>query len=889
MARGGLKFLRGAVADYVGYFLGEDGRGCTDHGYYGAGQQWSVSATGRIFVGEWSPEAYGSWLFGADPITGEKRGRAVFDGELKAGVRGYEYSVNVPKSASLVAALDPELGRVLIRAQERAAEAGLKVVLARARTRLTRDGITRLVPVESLEVAVFSHDGSREGDPHQHLHVQVGSKVFVEGQWSSLAGRPMTALLREWQVTVTAALATDAEWIRECARRGLTVTVDGGVAEISEQVEEAFSTRHVAIAAKTAELMDEFNAENGRRPTARELVWIDQKAWDLTRPRKGEKELLSADAIADRLRSLGFESVLDQVGSPLSEKRTRARTPYFAPDVAATAGLALAVQREVLREEDIRILAAEAIASTGGACADVTEAIAQVALRIRANCVPVDLPGGLTGFVPSPVLASAEIVHEHLAAVRATATAQAGLLHLDWSGLTPGQQVAAEAVAAGLPVVIEGPAGTGKTTALRRALAARSAADLNTVAVAPSAAAVHQLGDGWSSASTAHTLLVRGGWSFDESGQWTPPLEFVEDESLREAALIVDEAAMLDLHTMAALARHATSHAARLILVGDDRQLSPVGVAGGFTLASMTTDPVRLVSAQRFSDPNHAALAAAFRSSADVEAVLDQVLAAGIVVRHDSESDAQVALAEIAAGDRDAIVMCADNDSAVVVNRLVHAERAAGGEVTSPRKGLGRLAESIGVGDLVQTRRNATLAGVFNRQRWTVNAIHPDGSMDVSRADRSTITKRLGAAYVAAHVHRADAVTVHAAQGATAPQSHALLDPTWSREQAYVALTRGKHGNALHVVAEDDDAVRDLLTQVLHSSDRARAQALADIVLGRQREVRADLVPSLATRITETLVGASKAAWARVGWWASNPTFASPPDLIPPSGPDLSL
>jgi exodeoxyribonuclease V alpha subunit len=885
MARGGLKFLRGAVADYVGYFLGEDGRGCTDHGYYGAGQRWSVSAAGRLVEGDWSPEAYGSWLSGADPNTGEKRGRSVFDGELKSGVRGYEYSVNVPKSASLVAALDPELGRALIRAQERAADAGLTVVLSRARTRLTRGGVTRLVPVESLEVAVFSHDGSREGDPHQHLHVQVGSKVFVEGQWSSLAGRPMTALLREWQVTVTAALATDAEWIAACALRGLTVTTDGGVAEISESVEEEFSTRHVVIAAKTAELIDEFNAANGRRPTARELVWIDQKAWDLTRPKKGEKALLSADVISDRLRALGLGPLLDRLNSP----RSRAKSPSFDPATATQAGLALAVQREVLREEDIRILAAEAISSTGGACTNVTDAIAEVASAIRANCVTVDLPGGLTGFVPTPVLVSAEIVHEHLAAARATANAQEGLLHLDAAGLTPGQQVAAEAVAAGLPVVIEGPAGTGKTTALRRALAARTAAGLNTVAVAPSAAAVHQLGDGWSSASTAHTLLVRSGWTFDDSGQWTAPSEFTEDVSLREAALVVDEAAMLDLHTMSALARHATSHAARLILVGDDRQLSPVGVAGGFTLASMTTDPVRLVSAQRFSDPNHAAVAAAFRSSADVDEVIDQVLGAGLVIRHDTESDAQVALAEIAATDRNAIVMGADNDSAVVVNRLVHAERAAAGEVTESHDRIGRLSETIGVGDLVQTRRNDNFAGVFNRQRWIVEAIHSDGSMTVSRADRSTITKSLSAEYVAAHVHRADAVTVHAAQGATATQAHALVDTTWSREQAYVALTRGKHGNTLHVVAEDETGVRDVLTQVLHSSDRARAHALADIVLGRQRQARTDLVPSLASRITDTLVGATKAAWERVGSWGSAPTSASLPDLIPPSGPGLSL
>jgi hypothetical protein len=89
------------------------------------------------------------------------------------------------------------------------------------------------------------------------------------------------------------------------------------------------------------------------------------------------------------------------------------------------------------------------------------------------------------------------------------------------------------------------------------------------------------------------------------------------------------------------------------------------------------------------------------------------------------------------------------------------------------------------------------------------------------------------------------------------------------------------------VVAEDETGVRDVLGQVLHSSDRARAQALADIVLTRQRDTRTDLVPSLAARITDTLIGATKAAWERVGAWTTGSAAQAP--VVDQSRPDPGL
>ncbi len=194
---------------------------------------------------------------------------------------------------------------------------------------------------------------------------------------------------------------------------------------------------------------------------------------------------------------------------------------------------------------------------------------------------------------------------------------------------------------------------------------------------------------------------------------------------------------------------------------------------------------------------------------------------------------------------------------------------------------FGRLNEPMGVGDVVQTRRNDNTIGVINRQRWIIDQINPDGGFRVHRADKPSISKTLNAEYVKEHVHRADVVTVHAAQGATAEAGHALLDDTWSREQAYVALTRGKNANVLHVVADSDDHVRETLRGVLSSSDRARSEALTKLVTRRILEQRKDTTPSLAERITKAL----RIDRPRVGAWGSASVMGSALELdtsIPP-------
>src|SRR5699024_9593234 len=63
----------------------------------------------------------------------------------------------------------------------------------------------------------------------------------------------------------------------------------------------------------------------------------------------------------------------------------------------------------------------------------------------------------------------------------------------------------------------------------------------------------------------------------------------------------------------------------------------------------------------------------------------------------------------------------------------------------------------------------------------------------------------LPADYVAEHVDLGYAVTAHRAQGITVDTSHVLVEPTTTRENFYVAMTRGKQSNRAYVVLDRPD------------------------------------------------------------------------------------
>ncbi|MGN6161387.1 MAG: MobF family relaxase, partial [Marmoricola sp.] len=157
------------------------------------------------------------------------------------------------------------------------------------------------------------------------------------------------------------------------------------------------------------------------------------------------------------------------------------------------------------------------------------------------------------------------------------------------------------------------------------------------------------------------------------------------------------------------------------------------------------------------------------------------------------------------------VLVAETREDVTMLNNLARADLILDGTLTPGREvQLGDGAHA-GVGDTIITRRNdrALRNGpnwVRNGERWTITAVRGDGSITVRRADRrfgGSIV--LPAAYAAEHVDLGYAVTAHRAQGITTDTAHVLVQPTTTRENLYVAMTRGRQDNHAYVALDRPD------------------------------------------------------------------------------------
>jgi exodeoxyribonuclease V alpha subunit len=372
-------------------------------------------------------------------------------------------------------------------------------------------------------------------------------------------------------------------------------------------------------------------------------------------------------------------------------------------------------------------------------------------------------------------------------------------------------------------VVVEGAAGAGKTTALRSAHTVMARQGRRLLVVTPTlkaaeVAAAETGADGHSAA----WLIHQHGWRWDDDGHWARRPEATPDPAaqLRPGELLlVDEAGMLDQDTARALLTVADEAGARVALVGDRHQLPAVGRGGVLDHALAWAHPTAVVSLEkvhRFTDPDYAALSLRMRTADDPAAVFDELDRRGSIVVHASDSERTAALAEAgAAGD---LVVADTREHVASLNGAIRdqrrAEPATGDSADSMVTARG---ERIGLGDRVATRRNDPDLGVANRQTWTVTGIGEDASLILHGRGRD---REIPAAYATRFVELAYATTVHGAQGETVDRAHVAIGDTTGAAAAYVAMTRGRHGNVAHLVAETVEDAREQWIAVF-SRDRA--------------------------------------------------------------------
>ena len=157
--------------------------------------------------------------------------------------------------------------------------------------------------------------------------------------------------------------------------------------------------------------------------------------------------------------------------------------------------------------------------------------------------------------------------------------------------------------------VLTGGPGTGKTTIVRAILYRLGASDGKVLLAAPTGRAARRMAEATGhEASTLHRLL--------EYSPMDDQFRRDEDNPLEAAAVVVDEASMVDLRLLVALLR-ACEPGTRLVLVGDADQLPSVGagnvlgdlIASGAVPTARLTEIFRQAQHSRIVTGAHAVLA----------------------------------------------------------------------------------------------------------------------------------------------------------------------------------------------------------------------------------------------------------------------------------------
>ena len=212
------------------------------------------------------------------------------------------------------------------------------------------------------------------------------------------------------------------------------------------------------------------------------------------------------------------------------------------------------------------------------------------------------------------------------------------------------------------------------------------------------------------------------------------------------------------------------------------------------------------------------------RTGARAGAVFDALVERGQVIVHASEVERTAVLAEA-----DGLVIADTREQVSTLNAAIRDRRVDGDDEIDGGP-VTRRGERIGLGDRIATRRNDRDLGVANRDTWTVTGVGDDGSLlVVGRAGR----RELPAGYVDEHVELAYATTVYGAQGDTVDRAHFVVGETTGAASAYVGMTRGRHDNVAHLVADSLDDARQQWSEVF-GRDRA------DLGPGRAAEVAAE-------------------------------------------------
>lgn len=738
---------------------------------------------------------YKALMSGINPRTGKSfcstTRRTQLDKEINA-LAGFSTSFNVEKSLSLLYATLPRSQQVIF---ERALmEAGCLTFqnIEKRGFFAYRTGAqgSDSHPGEVV-AATYLHFTNRNQEPHLHLHAEIPNLILgSDGQWRTLDARELYRRQVEIAALFDASLASilqrDLPEVAdhlECApeRSGLVV------AGIDRNTVMRFSTRREeikeglnamgasgadaarAVAKRTRQAKAAIEGNSLREEWKSRLADLSPAPGDLT-----PATLLTVEAMVFKNRSVFRQHDLDRAVAMLSILHGGIRS---LPEIESAVAQQLGVVRlpafpgeeplfttETFRQLEVDLLRFARKASEHSQHFTLSDLDIQKALE---QCEQEK------GF---------PLRDEQVQA----------MVHA-----TDGRKI----------VIIQGAAGTGKSASLAALKIAYSSAGHRVLGLAPSGAATAELEKSSDiDSQTVHALLMRL-----ENDDARKPFHLTDRD-----VIVLDEAGMVDTRTLHKLMSHVEAVGAKIILVGDSKQLEAVGSASTLHMLTQHLGAARLeqIARQRSTD-DRAISQAWFSDTSDAPTMMHR---RGLLraTSNDQASPIELMLTDAlkvhkAGTDWSEILLLADRNSHVnQLNQRVREIRILHGELDKKAEKVVQVTNDRGYsrelalcpGDRIMLRKNTKLGQtpVFNGDRATVISIEDhkpgtDGAQNETvvhaRLDRSgtEISWRLSDYDKLDHAY---AMTVHKSQGLTVEHAFYIVSETTDRRSAYVAFTRSK-------------------------------------------------------------------------------------------------
>jgi conjugative relaxase-like TrwC/TraI family protein len=741
-----------------------------------------------------------------DPASGEVVERQV---EQKR-VGGWDFAFSAPKSISLALTFgDAEVRRKLLAAHRAGVEAALRLLEREAvRVRVGAQGAFRhethglvAVVIEHAWARAVSEDATP--DPQLHTHVVVAnmakSREDDSDWWRTLDMQPV---LREWK---RAASATYQAVLHHevSARLGWEWTEPrNNLAELKQWptgVLRAFSRRREQIEAFLA---------------GSETTWARTQAAAIqTRQAKGEARNEAADRAAARAR-LGEHLDTHQLvallapgqcaPAPLDARRLGGVFQQLLGEHGLTERDSSFARGDVVRE---LAFALGSVADSDGllAAADSFLALEQVA----------ELDG--RRFTTRSLLAAeqriARLAQRPAPRVLVLGRAQAdvGIERTESERgftLSDEQRALVHGVLADLASVslVRAVAGSGKTTTLAAIAQAYADAGIPVAGVAPTGAAARVMSEVGIPARTVERALLDREQAIRAGIRPTSGI------------VLVDEAGTIGTRTLARLAQAVALADAKLVLVGDDAQLSAVAAGTSYAELLEQAQPLHaLQTPRRFVTPTGELDLAEARALANLRAGTLEGAAAYLnhkqqtgTIRTLERSDALSAAAawhatQIAEGADPARIALIARSHGLrnVLNQHARDSMRTAGHLGPDHHGL--TAAPLAVGDVVVCRRNDGGLAITNGARGRITQIAPE-EITLALTDQRTVS--IPAAYArSGALEHAYAITGHLAQAATFDAAIVVGPPHHHTQQwSYTALSRSRTPTELLLLT---DAPRD--------------------------------------------------------------------------------